>query len=530
MADSSNLHDEKSPKRRPMLSSIRSTSFGTLLSRLTGYVRELAWSAYIGPTRFSDIFLLAYTVPNLLRRLLGEGSFASAFLPVLSKVERESGLDEARRFTSKVMAVQSIISIAYTLLIMVCCLFFFYFGNEEQAIYAEYIGIMAPYSIFICACAILSAVLNIRGVYFIPAIVQVIMNISWIVFVLIAAFVLDTRFGLNVLGLSVVLSCAFAAWLLLRKAKKTGFEVDIHLFGHRHVPALKGFLSKYFLTIFGVAAFQINVLIDRLMAQFIVADEGSMTVLYQGERLMQYPLGLLAVAIGTVALSELSRVADNKRRFFFYFHKAMKLSFFLSIMMTVLFCLLSVQVVDLALNWGEFARNQNINALGRTSLVLLCYSAGFPAYFLLTVLTRTFYSMQDMASPVRIGGWMVLLNFLLNLLFLWVTPLDEAGLALSSAFCAYLNVFALLFMLNRKNSWLRIRAMLKGVPLLVLASLPAVGVLFVVIWLIGGGSGASLLFRAVRFFVPATAFLITYIGVVRLFGIREATDIFRRGR
>ncbi len=513
-----------------MLASIQSASFGTLLSRITGFIREFAWSYFIGPTHLSDVFNFAYMLPNFLRRFLGEGAFASAFTPVMTDIERVKGTDAARVFTSRVMAFQSIITISLTFIAIGVCACLVFFGGDEIALYGEYIGVLAPYSIFICAAALLGAVLNAKGIFFLPNFVQVIMNVSWIAFVFIAAFLLDIRFGLTILGVSVVLSCAFAVWLLWRKCSQIGFKINMRLFGHPQIPEFKGFVTKYIATVIGVGAFQVNMLADRLMAQFLVLDEGSLTVLYQGERLMQYPFGLIGMSIAAVVIAELSRNAHDDRRYFVSFHKATRLSFFLAIMMTGIFCILADQAVDLTLNWGAFARTTHIDALSRTSMVLFCYGIGYPATFMLLVVNRSFYAKKDMLTPVKVGGWMIALNFTLNLLFLWVTPLNEAGLALSSTICAYLNMGILLFLLGKRFKWLKMRMMYKSVPRHIIAVIPAVALTLLTIYILGGDTGGSLAWRIIRFFVPACVFAATHIAVARFFGVREATDMLRRSR
>ncbi len=496
-----------------------------MLSRITGFVRELVWAALVGPSRLSDIFIFCYTIPNLLRRFFGEGTFASAFVPVLSELEREKGVEAARRFASRVLGVQGLITGAFTVLAgggAFAAALLSPPGSDAR-LYGAYLGVMAPYAVFICAAALLGAALNTRGVFFLPPAVQVIMNITWIGFTFVAAWVTGIRWGLFVLGGALVAACAFGAWLLWKKAAAEGFRITPVFRGPAE--GLGKFFSKYFLTIFGVAAFQLNVFMDRVMAQFLVAEDGALTVLYQGERMMQYPIGVLAVAIGTAALAKMSAWAHRRDRFALYYHRAMGLSFFLSLLAAGVFGLLSTEAVDLALNWGAFRHAASMDALARASRVLAFYAAGYPAYFALNVLTKAFYSMQDMRTPVQVGGWMVVANFALNLLFLRFTPLAEGGLALSSALCAWVNAGMLLWVLSRRRPDIRPLAGFAAALRPLAAALPAAAALLAVRALLGGGPGGEIWRRAAAFALPALAFAVVYAGIARAFGVRDAVAL-----
>ncbi|MDZ7817001.1 MAG: lipid II flippase MurJ [Planctomycetota bacterium] len=383
--------------------------------------------AFIGPTTFADIFYLVYAVPNMLRRLLGEGALTSALIPVFKSVETEDGAEEARKFASRVITLQVVATSAFTLLVIAGCVALWLFSEENSLgrVYAEYTAAIVPYAIFICAAALFGALLNTRGVYFVPPLMQTLINLVWIAASVVAGLVVGARYGLLGLSLSIVAACAVGAWLLWRLLAMKGVRVSLTLSEKLKTARMKGFLRMFGITLIGVASYPVNLLADRFMAQFIVNEEGAVTCLYQGDRLMQVPFGVLAVSIGTVALAELSKVAADKRRFFAGFTRAMRLSLFLAVPMAAVMALLSTQIVDLTLNYGEFANLERIRALDRTSLALLCYSLGLPGYFAVTCLTRSYFARQEMLTPVKVSWWMVALNIGLNILLLWLT--DRRG-------------------------------------------------------------------------------------------------------
>jgi putative peptidoglycan lipid II flippase len=375
--------------------------------------------------------------------------------------------------------------------------------------------------------AVLGGLLNTRRVYFLPLSIQTWMNLVWIAAVIGVAFTIGPEHGLTVVGASVVLACAIGVWVLLVKARKLGIPISLRTDGFRD-PAFKEFLGKFLLTLIGVASYPFNLLCDRLIAQFIVGKEGAVTFLYQGDRLMQVPLGVIAMSVGAVALAEMSAKPDDHERFHSLFTRTMTISFFTALPVVGVFCLLAPQIVDLSLNWLQFSKIPHLDPLTRTANVLICYSFAMPAFFVNTALTRAFYAQGDMWTPVRLTWWMFAANIVLNFLLLLFTSLDEAALALASGLVAYLNMFLLIALIRKRFAWLSLAASFRQLPAMLLSLLLGSAALWGCVELIGGSLGGSLLERSVRFFVPATAFMAAYLGSAHLLGVREVRALLRR--
>ncbi len=304
-----------------------SSSAATILSRLTGFVREVLLVALIGPSRLTDIFYFVYALPNMIRRVLGEGALVSAFLPAFTKIERENGTEAATDFASRVLYWQGVATGGFALLItlVLSAVWLLSEPGSYAGVYAEYGLVLAPYAFVICAVALLGAILNSRGIFFIPLSVQTVMNMVWIVVVLAVAFTIGPRHGLTLVGAGVVIACGLAVWYMARLAAAKGVTVRWTR-GGGLTPEFRSFLGKFMLTLVGVASYPINLFADRLMAEFVVLREGAVTFLYQGDRLMQVPLGVIGLSIGSVALAALSAAAADHRRFHVLFSKTMTLA------------------------------------------------------------------------------------------------------------------------------------------------------------------------------------------------------------
>ncbi|MFA4986225.1 MAG: murein biosynthesis integral membrane protein MurJ [Candidatus Brocadiia bacterium] len=520
-----------SPEKAPIVRSIFSYSLATLLSRISGFVRETAWAALIGPTQFSDIFLFVYTIPNLMRRLLGEGAIASAFVPLFNSVEKQSGIEEARKLSSTIYTLQTMITTAFTVLTMLVCIIIRFTAPPDSTIviYAEYLAVLAPYAVFICADAFLASLLNARRIYFLPNMVQVIINVFWLGLTFVAVWAFQPRYGLTVLGGGVVAVCAYTVWMLAARAKKEGVAVEFTLRHLKTTPALQGFFARYWLVILGSASYTINVLIDRLFVQFLVPGEGAMTIFYQGERLMQLPLGVLAVSVGTVALTELSKSVFEEDKFRDNFTRLMRIAGFLAIPTTVVMVMLAVPLVDFSLNYGKFAAaSADLHALSRAANVLICYMVGLPAFFLMQVLTKVYFSINELKITVRVSTWMIVFNVVANIAVLRYTTMGESGLALTSSIASWLSVLLLSWALHHRmpklGSWAGVKSFLSFIPA---AAIAGVG-LWACLHLFDGMTGRSVLDRFLRLAVPSLVFFGIYFAVNAVFRVPEARSLVRR--
>ena len=282
----------------------------TLVSRILGFVRDIIVAFALGAGLFADAFFVAFRIPNLLRRLFGEGSLTMAFIPVYSRVLEEEGEEAARAMARSAMVWLAVILIGITVLVeilarpLTMAIAPGFLDNAVQfAVTVDLVRICFPYVIFICSVALCMGVLNARNHFLAPALAPVALNIA-----LIGAALFGYFFGFNVAYCMAwgVLAGGAAQWLLQQPfLARTGFTWRGAWSWRNKGVARMGLLMLP--TVFGAAVYQINILLGTLLASFLPV--GSVSYLYYADRLVQFPLGVFGIAVSTAALPSLSRLA-----------------------------------------------------------------------------------------------------------------------------------------------------------------------------------------------------------------------------
>ena len=411
-------------------------SLSTVGSRILGLMRDVLIFAALGASRWNDAFILALTLPNLFRRLLGEGALTSAMVPVFSDVLKRSGRAQAFGFLNQVLlrlfAVLILLVVGGMLLLGL--LASSRLLPEKWVLGADLSVILLPYMIFICLAAIVSAGLNLVGRFAVAASAPMLLNISMIGALLIGMWLEDepgrivywlcggVLFG-GFLQL-VVPTCdlTYQGW---RPKRGERLEAEIAELWKLFVPGLMG-----------AAILQINILVSRLLAYSL--DESAVSVLYLASRLMELPLGIFTIAIATVFFPTLAHAVSDKddRTFAKSFVQGMRLTIGLSLPAGIGLIVLGEPILEL-FRWGNF----NSDQVALTLPLIAIYGLGLPFYSASTFATRGLHACKDMRSPVRVAGLCLLINLISGIVLMQF--LGAIGLAISNVLAAIIQAVCL---------------------------------------------------------------------------------------
>jgi putative peptidoglycan lipid II flippase len=462
-----------------LLKALATVSSMTLVSRVLGFVRDAVIARVFGAGLATDAFFVAFKIPNLLRRLFAEGAFSQAFVPILAEYKNQRGETATRALIDHVSGVLGIalllvtvVGVAGAPLIIAVSAPGFTATPEKFALTVDLLRIVFPYIVFIALTALAGGILNTWSRFAVPAFTPVLLNLSFIGFALLAAPWFDPP--IKALAWAVfaggVLQIAFQLPFLSRIGMLPRPRPDLRDEGVRRV------LKQMAPALFGVSVGQVSLLINNIFASFLVT--GSVTWLYFADRLMEFPAGLLGVALGTVLLPSLSKshAERSTQAYSELLDWGLRLTLLLAVPAAAALALLAVPLVTTLFHYGAFTATDVIN----TRSAVIAYSVGLVGLIAVKVLAPGFYARQDIRTPVKIAVVTLVATQLMNLVFIW--ELRHAGLALAISIGACLNAGLLLRGLRRRAiyqpqpGW--------GVFMLKLAL--AVYVMGAVLWLMSG--------------------------------------------
>lgn len=419
----------------------------TLLSRVFGLLRDITLATYFGASGGTDAFLVAFKIPNFMRRLFGEGAFSLAFVPVLSQYKEQRDRAELKDLINHVAGMLGGFLFLLSLLGMIFAPALVYLfapgfaSNAAQlALTAELLRITFPYIFFIALVAFAGGILNSFHQFAVPAFTPVILNLTLIG----SVYLLAPYFDEPLMALAWGVAIAGAAQLLLQ----VPFLLKLGLLpiprikrGHAGVNKI---IKLMLPAIFGSSVAQINLLLDTIIASFLIT--GSVTWLYYSDRLLEFPLGILGIAIATVILPTLSQqhARASTESFNATLNWALRLVAIITIPACIGLFIMAAPILSALFEYGKFTANDTYFA----SLSLMAYMLGLPALVIIKILAPGYYARQDTRTPVRIGIIAMVCNMLMNIAF--VVPLamndyeaPHVGLALATSLSAYINVIML---------------------------------------------------------------------------------------
>ncbi|HEX5276574.1 MAG TPA: murein biosynthesis integral membrane protein MurJ [Fluviicoccus sp.] len=420
----------------------------TMLSRILGLVRDMVLLNVFGADKLMDAFLVAFKIPNFLRRLFAEGAFAQAFVPVLSEYKTQQGDDAVRMLVSKVAGSLTLILSVITGLAMIgapVIIFLFapgFRGDELKFDLASDLLVLTfPYLLMISLTAFAGGILNSYGRFGVPAFTPVMLNVTMIG----AAWWLAPHMDVPIMALGWGVMMAGAVQLVmqipsLRQINMLPrFRVDFADTG------VKKILNLMVPAMFGVSVSQINLLLDTILASFLV--EGSVSWLYTAERLTELPLGLIGIAIATVILPSLSAKHAEKshEEFSAMLDWALRVIVMVGLPASLAMQVLAEPMVAALFHHGKFTENDVMMSAG----ALKALSGGILAFMLIKVFAPGYFARQDTKTPVKIGIIAMVSNMVFNLMLVW--HFKHVGLALASTLSAFLNAGLLYWGLHRQG-------------------------------------------------------------------------------
>jgi putative peptidoglycan lipid II flippase len=435
-------------KRQSLLRSTSLVSVMTLMSRLLGFARDMVIANLFGAQAGMDAFIVAFKIPNFMRRLFAEGAFSQAFVPVLAEYQKTRTVSEVRAFLARIAGSLSAVLSVVTVIGVVAApviIFIFAPGFGEDAMRSvlatDMLRLTFPYLMLISLTGMAGAILNTYGYFGVPAVTPVLLNISMI----LAAIYLSPHFAQPIVALAWGVLIAGIAQLLFQ----------IPFLYHRNLlikpslmmsdPGVRRVLKLMVPALFGVSIAQINLLIDTVFASFL--QVGSVTWLFYTDRLTDFPLGVFGVAIATVILPHLSRrhAEQSAHHFSRALDWGLRLLLLIGLPSGLGLTFFAMPVIACCFGYGHFTAFDLI----QTQKSLITLGLGVPAFMLVKVLASGFYARQDIKTPVKVGVIAMVINTLCCAIF--IGPLAHAGLALASSIASYINCGILVALLLRRK-------------------------------------------------------------------------------
>ena len=429
----------------------------TMISRVLGLVRDAVFARYFPVDGAYEAFLVAFRIPNLMRRLVAEGAFSLAFVPVLSEYKEKRSRAELKDLIDHVAGALALILLIISVIGVLASPWIissFAAGFEDKAgarpeLAADLLRITFPYILFISLSALIAGILNTFQRFAIPSLTPVLLNIVLIISAIwfaplfadpVTALAWGVLIG-GVVQLAFQLPFVHKLGLLPRPRFKRG---------HKGVKKIMRLMAP---AILGSSAAQINLLLNTFIASFLAV--GSMGWLYYSDRFVELPLALFGVAIGTVILPKLSQDhadSNGKQAFSATLDWAIRIGFLIALPATAGLVLLAMPILVTVIGYGAFTWHDT----QMSALSLMTYALGLPAFILVKILAPGFYSRQDTKTPVKIGLISIAANMLLNVAivlpwFMGGYAGAHAGLALSTALAAYINAGLLFYILYKQG-------------------------------------------------------------------------------
>ena len=448
--------DQQQPNKKSpsLLYSGAVVSSFTMYSRVLGLARDVVIARIFGSEDAADAFFVAFKIPNFFRRLFAEGAFSQAFVPVLSDYRLHRKHDEIVQFLSRVAGALGGVLLLFVLLAVfaskwVASVFAWGFIDEPDkfALTSAMISVTFPYLLLISLAGFAGAILNAYDRFAIPAATPILLNISLIVAALFATPwfqepVFALAWGVFIAG---ILQLLFQLPFLARMHLLPMPTWDWSDSGVRRVLKLMG------PAMFGVSVSQINLLLDTLIATFLVS--GSVSWLYYSDRLMELPLGVFGIAVATIILPRLSRQYSAKQTedFSATLDWAIKMILLIAVPAAIALIIIAKPILSTLFLYGVMSSVD----IDMASYSLAAYGLGLLAFMLIKILAPGFYSQQDTRTPVKIGIIAMLSNMVLNVAF--VLPLyhwyniGHVGLALATSASAWINALLLLYILKKRS-------------------------------------------------------------------------------
>jgi putative peptidoglycan lipid II flippase len=512
--------------KKHILKSASIISLVTIVSRILGYVRDQRIALLLGTTPAADAYVLAYRIPNLFRRLVAEGSMTASFIPVFTGYMREKSPEEVWDFANRLFWTLAMVAAVITILGMVfspSVVHVFAGKNIAGAQAVELNRIIFPYLFFIALAALAMGILNCFHVFGLPAATPVFLNIATILFTfaVVRQYFKDSATAIAV-GVLVggVLQFLIQVPHLVQKGMKFDFGLS---FSH---PGIRNVARLMIPRLFGIGIGQINLLIDTRFATASIMPEGSLASLYLADRVMELVLGGYAIAVATAILPMMSHQAaardfDGLKKTLTF---SVRIVAFITIPAALGLMILREPIVRVLFQHGQFVAEST----KLTARALLYYAIGLPALASVKLIVPAFYSTKDTKTPVIVASMSLIMNILLNIIFLqfFFRRVQNGGPALATALASFLDFFALFIIFRVRYGALGTMEILRSFSKIFVCS----GIMGVGCWL--GLRNTEFTLHS-RFFVQLSVFAglivgatVLYLALAWIFRCREIEEVY----
>ncbi len=529
---------------RGLFAGLRIVSLLTLVSRILGMIRDIGMATLFGNGPIMDSFSVAFKLPNLMRRLLGEGALSTAFLPTYIRDLEQNGRESSWRMVTAVLFWLMIFSILVVAAGEALLILLSSFGTADSESHLLYwlSGLLLPYLVLICMAAQINATLNALNHFSLPALLPTILNLFWMMGIwLIAPFFPDPHTKITVVCVSILAGGVFQlvlpAWKLFslgyrpRMAWRSGFS---------QVQTIAAIMAPI---VVGLSITQLNTLIDSLLAWGMAKPEGvhsaaadaglpfwqifesgTASALYFGQRMYQFPLGVFGVALGTVLYPRLSRHAERNDGDLLRQDLLLGLQLVLSVGLPASMGLfLMAEPLSLLLfQYGDF---DVFDAL-QTADMIRYYGIGVFAFMAVLILNRGFYAIGDTRTPVRIGVLIVVCNLVLNLVLIWW--LKGKGLALATSVAAIIQTALSTWLIREKIGAFDFSAITRTFLRASLATVVMSLVILMVLQMLPPAT--QFVYRLMRVLIPVVSSVVIYLLLARMLGLHEIMTLMRSGK
>ncbi len=530
--------------------------FCTLLSRLTGLARDMLLFHAFGARWVNDAFLLAFQIPNLFRRLFGEGALSAAFVPVFAQTLERDGQPAAWQLLSRTLTLLLCVLLVLLIALELGILGLHLLSPPDpanaaaRALQLGLAALMLPFMVSICIVALLSGMLNCVGSFGLPALTPIVLNLMMIAAIVWLGPQLagpDPAAQIYIVAASVLAAGAVQIVLLIPAIRGRGIRIRWRF--EPRDPQVRALLTRMAPVVLGQGVLLFGVYLDAQICNLLARIEGGpshgsllgLTFAYPlregalasitvAQRLYQFPLGVLAISLATAALPAFSRAAsrgawDEWGR---QVGATLRLAAFEGLLTGAMMIVLATPIVRFLFEYGRFEAADT----GRAAVVLAWYGAAMWAYCVQHIVLRGFYSLGDVRTPVRLSCVLLPLNVLLSLILVWFPAVRESAFAISSLLTSTLNVVWGLHILHRRCPsplWSAELAAALG-RMLAAAALSAAAVAIArqqwVHWF--GPPGTAVVQRAAEALGGLTLGSIVYLGLTHMAGLPEPAALLRK--
>lgn len=526
----------------------------TFVSRLLGLLREMIAARYFGAGLVQSAFTVAFTVPNLFRRLFGEGALSAAFIPLYSQSVRQRTPEEARAFVSSAIVFLAVVLTALTIVgeLLIWLAAGFLHIRPDHMLAVKLTAILLPYALLVCGMAFLSAVLQVHRRFAVAAAAPIVLNVALIAATLAGArlFDLDTQQGqrraIYLVSASVLAGGVLQVLMLLPSLRATGFRFRPQ---GLWTPAIRTMVRLSVPVALGAVVLQLSVLLDRaislVLAQGMDAsgaiirdftllgmsvrypmEHGAAARLAWAQYVYQFPLGIFAIALATAIFPTLSSSAleEDRSRFRQVMLKGIRAALWEGLPASAGLAIIAPAVVQTLFEGGRFSPHDT----RLMAAALRVYALGIWAFSLQQIINRAYYAMHDMTTPLVMSTVNLGINLAVEIPLLW--PMGEAGMAMGTTVSFTVQSLLMLWMLSRRTGGLELHTIrpfvLKVIAATLIMSAACLAVQHLPVYPHGHGRPAAAARLAILLATGAAA----YLGACAALGLGAGRRLLRRAR